>query len=112
MAFGTSTDPYQPAEKTWESWGGGYRYWNFDHEPTRRFLKDVALYWLRDEKVDGLRLDYVRGVPRDFWAELYAEVKAANPSAFLVGECLMRAPDPGAKLRALLGHSTPRGCTG
>ncbi len=81
-----ATGAKQEAEKIWESWGGGYRYWDFGHEPTRRFLKDAALYWLRDEAVDGLRLDYVRGVPHDFWTELYKEVKQARPGAWLVGE--------------------------
>ncbi|MDY7093966.1 MAG: alpha-amylase family glycosyl hydrolase [Acidobacteriota bacterium] len=82
-----ATSARQEAEKLWDSWDAGYRYWNFDHQPTRRFLKDVALHWLVKENVDGLRLDYVRGVPHDFWAELYAEVQAAKPGAFLVGEC-------------------------
>lgn len=82
-----ATSARQEAEKVWDSWDAGYRYWNFDHPPTRRFLKDVALHWLVQENVDGLRLDYVRGVPHDFWAELYAEVQAAKPGAFLVGEC-------------------------
>jgi len=86
-----ATAARQEAEKVWESWGGEYRYWDFSHEPTRRFLKDAALYWLRDEGVDGLRLDYVRGVPHDFWAELYKEVKEAKPGAWLVGEAWMDA---------------------
>ena len=86
-----ATAARQEAEKVWESWGGEYRYWDFSHEPTRRFLKDAALYWLRDEGVDGLRLDYVRGVPHDFWAELYKEVKQAKPGAWLVGEAWMDA---------------------
>lgn len=86
-----ATAARQEAEKVWESWGGGYRYWDFSHEPTRRFLKDAALYWLRDEGVDGLRLDYVRGVPHDFWAELYKEVKQVKPGAWLVGEAWMDA---------------------
>ncbi|HBL31812.1 MAG TPA: hypothetical protein DD490_33740 [Acidobacteria bacterium] len=81
-----ATAARQEAEKLWESWGSGYRYWDFGHAPTRRFLKDAALYWLRDEGVDGLRLDYVRGVPHDFWAELYKEVKQVRPDAWLVGE--------------------------
>ena len=81
-----ATGPQQEAEKLWDSWGAGYQYWNFDHPPTRRFLTDVALHWLVDEKVDGLRLDYARGVPHDFWAELDAAVKQAKPEAFLVGE--------------------------
>lgn len=82
-----ATGPIQPAEKLWESWGSGYRYWNFESAPTRRFLIDAAVHWIRDEGVDGLRLDYVRGVPSDFWADLDAEVKKAKPGAFLVGEC-------------------------
>ena len=86
-----ATAARQEAEKVWESWGGEYRYWDFSHEPTRRFLKDAALYWLREEGVDGLRLDYVRGVPHDFWAELYKEVKQAKPGAWLVGEAWMDA---------------------
>jgi glycosidase len=94
-----ATGPRQDAEKTWESWGSGYRYWDFGHEPTRRFLKNAALHWLRDEGVDGLRLDYVRGAPHDFWAELYAEVKKAKPDAFLVGEAWMDAQGPEANAK-------------
>lgn len=102
-----STGPLQPAEKTWESWGGGYRYWNFDHEPTRRFLRAAALYWIREEKVDGLRLDYVRGVPHDFWAELHAEVKAVNPAAFLVGECWADEQGPDGNAREIASYYAP-----
>lgn len=81
-----ATPARQEAEKVWDSWGSGLRYWNFDHPPTRQFLKNAALYWVTKEDVDGLRLDYVRGVPHDFWAELNAEIKKAKPGAFLVGE--------------------------
>jgi glycosidase len=81
-----ATGARQEAEKVWESWGSGYRYWDFDHAPTRQFLKNAALFWLTKQDVDGLRLDYVRGVPHDFWTELYADVKKAKPGAFLVGE--------------------------
>jgi glycosidase len=31
-------------------------------------------------------MDYIRGVPHDFWAELYAAIKQAKPDAFLFGE--------------------------
>lgn len=91
-----TTAARQEAEKLWDSWGAGFGYWDFDHEATRRFLKEVALHWLVDEGVDGLRLDYARGVPRDFWAELYAEVKKAKPEAFLLGEAWIDAQGPGA----------------
>lgn len=82
-----ATGARQEAEKTWESWGADFRYWNISNENTRRFLKDAALYWLVDENADGLRLDYVRGVEHSFWAELYEEVQEKKPGTFLVGEC-------------------------
>ncbi|HEX2223618.1 MAG TPA: alpha-amylase family glycosyl hydrolase, partial [Thermoanaerobaculia bacterium] len=99
-----ATRARQEAEKLWESWGGSYRYWNLEHEPTRRFLKDVALHWLTQEGVDGLRLDYARGVPHDFWAELYAEVKKAKPEAFLVGEVWMDQGGPGGNAREIASY--------
>ena len=100
-----STGPMQPAEKTWESWGGNYRYWNFDSEPTRKFLVGAALHWLRDEGVDGLRLDYVRGVPSDFWADLYAEVKKAKPGAILFGECWADEQGPDGNAREIASYA-------
>ena len=81
-----ATGPIQEAEKMWESWGTDFQYWRFSHESTRRFLREVAIHWLVEGRADGLRLDYVRGVPRDFWAELYSSVKAVRPDAFLFGE--------------------------
>lgn len=93
-----ATTARQEAEKVWESWGANFRYWNFDHQPTRKFLEEVALYWLVDEKVDGLRLDYVRGVPHDFWADLTARVRAVKPEALLLGECWI--DDAGAESNA------------
>jgi cyclomaltodextrinase / maltogenic alpha-amylase / neopullulanase len=89
-----NTTGRQEAEKVWDGWGANYRYWDFDHAPTRQFLKNVALHWLTREDVDGLRLDYVRGVPHDFWAELYADVKKAKPGAFLLGEAWIDAGNP------------------
>jgi cyclomaltodextrinase len=96
-----STTGRQEAEKLWDSWGSGYRYWNFDHPPTRRFLKDAALYWLTREDVDGLRLDYAGGVPHDFWAELHSEVQKAKPGAYLVGEVWMDNQGPEANAREI-----------
>jgi len=82
-----ATSARQPAERTWESWGAGYRYWDFGHAPTREFLRRVARHWLVEEQADGLRLDYARGVPLDFWRELAAEVEARAPGKLLLAEC-------------------------
>jgi alpha-amylase len=84
----------QEAEKVWEGWNAGFQYWNFGDEDTRRFLTEVAMYWLNDEQMAGLRLDYVRGVPHDYWAELYAAVKAERPDAILFGEAWKDADGP------------------
>jgi glycosidase len=99
-----ATGPIQPAEKLWESWGSGYRYWNFENASTRRFLIDAAVHWIRDEGVDGLRLDYVRGVPSDFWADLRAEVKKVKPEAFLVGECWADDQGPDRNAREIAAY--------
>ncbi len=103
-----STSARQAAEKLWESWNAGYRYWNFDDRGTRDFLKRVALYWLVDEGADGLRLDYVRGVPVDFWQELKAEVDARAPGKLLLGECW--ADDLGAdgNLEEIARYARPK----
>ena len=102
-----ATRARQEAEKVWEDWGSGFKYWNFDNDKTRRFLKDVALYWLVDEGADGLRLDYVRGVPHDFWAELYAEVEAAKPGAWLLGECWIDAGGAAANAEDIARYYAP-----
>lgn len=90
-----STLAQQEAEKVWDSWNAGFRYWNFADAGTREFLIDVGRYWLTEGKADGLRLDYVRGVPHDFWAAFYSAMKASKPDAFLFGEAWQDAAAPG-----------------
>jgi glycosidase len=59
---------------------------NVDHPQVRRYLLDVARYWIR-QGVDGWRLDVPNEIEDDsFWAAFRAAVKEANPQAYLVGE--------------------------
>jgi cyclomaltodextrinase / maltogenic alpha-amylase / neopullulanase len=102
-----ATGAKQTAEKTWEGWGAKFRYWDMDDAGTRAFLTDVALHWLVTEKVDGLRLDYVRGVDKPFWAELYRTVKAAKPDAVLIGEAWDDAAGPAAQAEDIAGYLNP-----
>ncbi len=90
-----ATSAQQEAEKTWDSWNAGFRYWNFADAGTREFLLDASRYWLTEGKADGFRLDYVRGVPPDFWAEFYAAMKTTKPNALLFGEAWQDAAAPG-----------------
>lgn len=90
-----ATSAQQEAEKTWDSWNAGFRYWNFADAGTREFLLDAGRYWLTEGHADGFRLDYVRGVPHDFWAEFYAAMKTTKPNGFLFGEAWQDAAAPG-----------------
>ena len=60
---------------------------NTDNPEVRRFILDVAEYWITEFEIDGWRLD----VPEEiitpgFWEEFRDRVKGANPDAYIVGE--------------------------
>ncbi len=59
---------------------------NTNNPRTRRYLMDVARYWI-EQGADGWRLDVPNEINDDsFWAEFREVVKSANPEAYLVGE--------------------------
>jgi cyclomaltodextrinase len=59
---------------------------NTDNIHVRRYLLDVARYWI-EQGIDGWRLDVPNEINDDsFWAEFRHVVKAANQDAYLVGE--------------------------
>ncbi len=59
---------------------------NFANPQVRRFILDIARYWL-DEGIDGWRLDVPFCVDDDaFWQEFRQVVKRANPQAYITGE--------------------------
>ncbi len=59
---------------------------NTDNPQVRRYLIDVARYWV-DQGIDGWRLDVPNEIDDDgFWADFRSAVKSANPDAYLVGE--------------------------
>jgi cyclomaltodextrinase len=58
---------------------------NTDNIHVRRYLFDVARYWI-EQGIDGWRLDVPNEINDDsFWAEFRHVVKAANQDAYLVG---------------------------
>ncbi len=59
---------------------------NVANPATRRYLLDVACYWIQ-QGADGWRLDVPNEIAdHDFWREFRQAVKAANPQAYIVGE--------------------------
>lgn len=59
---------------------------NTSNPAVRRYLLDVARYWI-DQGADGWRLDVPNEIDDDdFWAEFRATVREANPEAYLLGE--------------------------
>jgi neopullulanase len=101
----------------------GYRAWwdlpglpkfNTETEVVRRFLFDVARYWV-EFGIDGWRLDVPQEIDDDaFWREFRHVVKAADPEAYIVGEIWF---DAGRWLRgdqfdAVMNYIFDRACLG
>lgn len=65
---------------------------NLKDEGARRWMLDIARYWLREYDIDGYRLDHANGPGPDFWADFYTVCKAEKPDSFCFGE-IVEAPD-------------------
>ncbi len=65
--------------------------WNNEHGPARKYMLDVARYWLEEFGVDGYRLDYANGPSHDFWTDFRSAVKDVRPDAFIFGEIVESA---------------------
>jgi glycosidase len=80
---------YEPGHaRNYQAWWGikGLPKFNTDYPPVRRYLLNVARYWI-EQGLDGWRLDVPNEIDDDdFWAEFREVVRAANPEAYLVGE--------------------------
>lgn len=96
-----SSSPY----RDWFHWDdsepGGYRSFfghkrmpqiNLDNTEARRWMLDIARYWLREFDVDGYRLDHAHGPGPDFWPDFWAACKDAKPDSFSFGE-ITEPPD-------------------
>ncbi len=59
---------------------------NVASPPARKFLLDVARYWI-DFGIDGWRLDVAAEIEDDdFWREFREIVRVGNPETYIVGE--------------------------
>lgn len=82
-------DAYSPGQlDTYLGWWGfkSMPKFNTDNPKVRRYLLDVARYWI-EIGADGWRLDVPNEIDDDsFWAEFRQTVKSINRDAYLVGE--------------------------
>ncbi|MBC8078010.1 MAG: cyclomaltodextrinase C-terminal domain-containing protein [Chloroflexales bacterium] len=79
-------DGSKPAN--YEAWWGmrALPKFNTDHPPVRRYLLDVARYWIA-QGADGWRLDVPNEIAdHTFWQAFRDVVKEENPDAYIVGE--------------------------
>jgi glycosidase len=68
-----------------------------ENPDVRKYLLDVAKWWIKETDIDGYRLDTVKHVPVDFWAEFAEEVKKVKPEFYLLGEVWSNDPSYIAK---------------
>lgn len=64
-----------------------------ENPETRKYLLDAAKWWIEETDIDGYRLDTVRHVPVDFWAEFSKEVKNVKKDFYLIGEVWSSDPN-------------------
>jgi alpha-amylase len=63
-----------------------------ENPEVKRYLIDVAKWWIKQTDIDGYRLDAVRHVPKSFWQEFSKEVKSVKKDFLLLGEVWAKDP--------------------
>lgn len=59
---------------------------NTSNSQVRKYLIDIATYWIKECDIDGWRLDVSDEVSHTFWREFRTAVKNAKKDAVLIGE--------------------------
>ncbi|CAE8678386.1 unnamed protein product [Polarella glacialis] len=78
-------DPFQ-----YDSWEGHLNLPKLNHSSpeVRRYIFDVARYWLSEIGIDGWRLDVAHEIAPEFWREFHQECLAARKDMCLLGELM------------------------
>lgn len=59
---------------------------NVENSECRRYLLDVAKYWIEKFDIDGWRLDVCNEIDHKFWREFREELKKVKKDLYIVGE--------------------------
>jgi len=65
---------------------------NLNHPMARKWMLDIARYWLEEFDVDGYRLDHANGPGPGFWGEFWQTCKHVKPESICFGE-VVEPPD-------------------
>jgi cyclomaltodextrinase len=73
---------------TYDTCGGCYYLpkLNINNSDVQEYILKVAIYWMKEARIDGWRLDTPCKVPLPFWRKFRNAIKEVNPEAYLVGE--------------------------
>jgi len=66
-----------------------------ENRETYNYLMDNTLWWIKETGVDGIRLDAVKHIGKDFWREFVPEVKerSGKDDLFVMGEVFHGDPN-------------------
>lgn len=59
---------------------------NTGNEEVKKYILNVATYWIKEFDIDGWRLDVANEVDLDFWREYRKAVRSIKKDALLIGE--------------------------
>src|SRR5690625_7339887 len=59
---------------------------NTSNPDVKKYLLDVARYWIEEFDIDGWRLDVANEVDHSFWREFRKIVKETKQEAYILGE--------------------------
>ena len=59
---------------------------NYANPETRRYMREMMQYWVREFQLDGLRCDAAGELPTDFWEEVRGDLDKIHPGIFLLAE--------------------------
>ena len=78
------TGPYTAGNT---AWGSAYNYEGLNNKYVRDYMANAALWWAKEFKVDGLRLDMTQHCHSDYLLkQIVDEVNEHAPSVFLIAE--------------------------
>lgn len=60
--------------------------WNTSNPKVQDYLIKIGLYYIKELKIDGWRLDVADEVSHTFWKKFRMAIKDANPDALIIGE--------------------------